>query len=148
MVGEVGDICRLEAEVLEGLGLRIDDLVVELTLNLIGRHDGPPKGLVQDTGDRLEDLLGHIHVAPPLVDFAVNHLGDLSGSVGLGTVELKSLRSSVVVPEHLFKSLANINHLKRLSDAIVRAQRVVSGVEDVREQGCTSLASHWMSGYS
>ena len=119
MVGEVSNVCWLDAEVLEGLGRRIDDLVVELALNLIGRHDGPPKSLVQDTGNGLEKHLGHIDVAPPLVDFAVNHLRDFSGSVGLGTVKLKSLGSSVVVEEHLLKSLANIDHLKRLLDATV-----------------------------
>lgn len=121
MVGEIGDICRLDAEVLEGLGRRIDDLVVELTLNLIGRHDGPPEGLVHNTSNRLENPLGHIDVAPLLVDFAVNHLGDLSGRVGLGAVKFKGLGSSVIVEEHLFKSLANVDHLERLLDAIVRA---------------------------
>ena len=121
VVGEVGDICRFDAEVLEGLGVRIDDLVVELTLNLIGRHDGPPKGLVHETSDGLQNLLRNIDMAPPLVDLAVNHLGDLSGAVGLGAVKLVSLGSSRIVEEHLLKSLTNVDDLKGVLDATDQA---------------------------
>lgn len=44
-VGDLGSL--LNTQILEGLGCWVDDLVVELTLNLIGRADMPPKSLVK-----------------------------------------------------------------------------------------------------
>jgi len=112
VVCEGADITSLDAKVLEGLGGLINELVVELPLNLVGRHDGPPQRLVDKSGNRLENLLGHVDVPALLHDFPVDHLGDLGSRVLLGAVELIRLRGSAVVQANLLERLTNIDNLQ------------------------------------
>lgn len=111
VVGEVGDIDGLHAEILERLGLRVNDLVHELTLNLIGGQGVPPEGLVQDTSDGLENGLGNVDVSTLLEDFLVHKLSDLGHAVLLRSVQLVGLASSGVVVKQLLESGTNINGL-------------------------------------
>lgn len=115
VVGEVGNVARFDTKVLECLGLRIDDLINELALDLIGRQRVPPKSLVKHTGDGLENSLWNVEMSPLLKDFLVYHLGDLCHAILLGTVELKGLAGSRVVVQHLLKCHTDINGLHRLA---------------------------------
>ena len=108
VIGKVLDITRGDAKILEGLGRLVDDLVVELPLDLVGRHHGPPDRLVHNPGHGLQDRLGDIDVPPLLEDFAVDHLGDLLGGVVRGSVELICLRRRRVVKEDGLESLTDI----------------------------------------
>ena len=99
----------LNAEVLEGLGARVDDLVHELSNDLVSATDGPPEELVQEICKRAHDLVRNVDVPPGLEDFAVHHFLELSHLVLLWSVELVRLSGSAVVVEHLLESLADIN---------------------------------------
>lgn len=109
VVGEVDNVTRLDAEVLKRLGLGIDDLVQELSLDLISRHSVPPKHLVQQLSDRLQDSLRHVEVSSLLVNLLVNHDRNLLHAVLLRTVKLEGLSCSGVVKEDLLKSSTDIN---------------------------------------
>lgn len=91
MVGEVSNVTGLNAQIPESLGLRVDVLVQELTLYLIGSDGSEIEELVEQLGDGFQDSLGDVDVAALLVDFLVNHLGDLTHAVLLGAVELEGL---------------------------------------------------------
>lgn len=135
MVCEVGNVTRLDVKVLEGLGRGVNDLIVELTLNLIGRHGVPPEEAVQDASQRLENSLGKINVATLLVDLPVDHDGDLRQAVLLGTVQLKCLTCRRVIVQHLLESSTNVDGLRMSVDC-----DSVSSEQNLREQGGTSLA--------
>lgn len=111
VIDVVANLTRLNAKVLEGLCSLINNLVVELTLNLISRANGPPKNLVEQSSHGLQDGLGDVNVSPLLEDFPVNQLRDFSCRVVLGAVELKGLGYGVVIVEDLLQSLANIDNL-------------------------------------
>ena len=111
VVDEVADLTRLDAKILECLCCVVDDLVMELSLNLVGRRDGPPQQLVQETSDGLENGLGHIDVSALLVNFPVHKLSNLGRRIILRPIELESLRGGGVVVEHELQSLANIDDL-------------------------------------
>lgn len=112
MVSEVADVTRGNAKVLERLGRLIDDLVVELTFNLVGGHDGPPQQTVEQTSHRLEDGLRDVDMSPLLVYFTVNKFRDLRGGVFLGTVQFIGLSGGVVIVEHKLQRLTYINDLE------------------------------------
>lgn len=111
VVCELGNVTRLNAQVLEGLGLGINHLVDELSLNLVSGESMPPEHLVHDAGNRLEDCLGDVDVSSLLVDFGIHHGCDLAHAVLLGAVELKRLTSGGVIVEDLLKGGTNINGL-------------------------------------
>lgn len=89
VVCELGNVTRLDIQILECLGLGIDDLVQVLALDKILREGVPPEQLVHDLGDRLQDGLGDVDVGSLLEDFLVNHGSNLSHGVLLGAVKLK-----------------------------------------------------------
>lgn len=109
MESQVSKVSWLDAEVLEGLRIWIDDLIQELTLNLVTGKDRPPKSLVKESGSWLEDSLWHVDVSAVLVDFLVDQLSDLGCGIVLWSVELVCLRGSVVVLEHFLQSVSDIN---------------------------------------
>lgn len=111
VVCELADVTRLDTKVLERLGVLIDDLVNVLHLDLLFRDNWPPQQLVQDDSNRLQDLPGHVDVLALVEDFSVDHLGNLGSRVFLGAVQLVGLRSRVVVVEHQFKSMADIDRV-------------------------------------
>lgn len=112
MEGKVADLRRLNAQVLEGLGSWVDLLVNELPLNLIRTSDWPPDELVEVVGCRLQDKLRNVDMTTVLNDLAVHELGDFSSRVVLWPVQLESLRCGVVVIQHKFKSVGNIDNLQ------------------------------------
>lgn len=112
-VGQIGGL--LHAEVLEGLGCRVDDLVDELALHLVGGQSVPPQGLIDVVGEGLEKSLGDVDVTALLDDFTVDQLGDLGGGVVLGTVQLEGLAGSAVIVQHALQSGTDINGLDRVS---------------------------------
>ena len=57
MESQAADISGNNAKVLESLCCGVDHLVNEFPLNLVSGDDWPPNGLVQKTGNRLEDVL-------------------------------------------------------------------------------------------
>lgn len=109
VIGEVGNVTRLNAEVLEGLGFRIDDLIHEFSLDLICRHCVPPESLVENLSNGLQHRLGDIEMSALLEDFLVNKVCNLSHAVLLRSVELKGLSSGGVIIEHLLKSGTDID---------------------------------------
>lgn len=109
MICEISDVTRLNVEILECLGRRVNDLVVELALNLVGRHGVPPQEAVQNASQRLENSLGKIDVTALLVNLSIDHNGDLCQAVLLGAVELEGLTSRRVIVKHLLESGTNIN---------------------------------------
>lgn len=111
MESKGGQINRLNAQVLEGLSIRVDHLVNELPLNLVRRDNGPPEQLVQVVRNRLQDRLGNVDVTAVLDDFTVNQLGNFGSRVVLGTVKFESLTSSGVIVKHTLQSIANIGGL-------------------------------------
>jgi hypothetical protein len=111
--GKVGQIRRLNAEILERLCAGIDHLVDELALHLVGRHGRPPEVLVQVKGKRLKHGLGEVDVAAVLDDFPVDNLGDFDSRVLLGSVKLVCLASSKVIVEHTLERTSDINGLKK-----------------------------------
>lgn len=112
-VGQIGGL--LHAQVLEGLGIRVDDLVEELALHLIGGQGVPPQELVDVVGEGLEEGLGDVNVTALLDDFTVDQLGDLGGGVVLGAVQLEGLTGGAVVVQHALQSGTDINGLDRVS---------------------------------
>jgi hypothetical protein len=111
MIGPLADVAGLDAQVLERLGRLVDDLVVELTLDLVGRHDVPPEQAIEQAGDGLQDPLGHVDVPAPLEDFPVDQLGDLGRRVVLGAVQLKGLGRRLVVVQDLLERLTDVDDL-------------------------------------
>lgn len=109
MVGQVGRLAH--AQVLEGLGLRVDHLVVVLALHLVGGHGVPPEELVEVVGGGLEDGLGHVDAAAVLDDFPIDELGNLGRGVVLGTVEFEGLADGGVVVQHLLHRTGDVNRL-------------------------------------
>lgn len=97
MEGKVADLSRLDSKILECLRIRVDLLVNELPLHLIGTDGGPPEELVEIIGHWLQQGLGNVDVTAVLDDLTVNKLGNLRGGVVLRAVELKSLPSSSVI---------------------------------------------------
>lgn len=89
VVCELGNVTRLNIQILECLGLGVDDLVQVLALNKILREGVPPEQSVHDLGDRLHDGLGDVDVGSLLEDFLVNHGSNLSHGVLLGAIKLK-----------------------------------------------------------
>lgn len=117
MISEVGNVTRLNSEVLEGLCLRIDDLVEEFSLNLVSRHGMPPESFVENASHGLQYSLGDIDVSPLLEDFLINHLRNLGHSILLGAVKLESLTSGRVIVEHLFQTCTDVDGLGILESA-------------------------------
>ena len=111
MESKLAQLSRLNAKVLERLGRRVNVLVHELPLNLVGGHDRPPEVLVQVVSHGLEHGLGQVDVTSVLDDFAVHQLRNLSRRVVLGSVELVSLSHGAVVVQHMLKSSANVGGL-------------------------------------
>lgn len=112
MEGQVSQICQIgHAQVLESLGLGVNDLVKVLTLNLIGGHGVPPKILVEVEGQGLEELLGNVDAGTLLDDLGVDKLGDLGTRVLLGAVELVGLANGAVVVQHALQSASDIGSL-------------------------------------
>lgn len=112
-VGQIGGL--LHAQVLEGLGCRVNHLVHELALHLIGGQGVPPQELVHVVGEGLEDGLGDVDVTALLDDFTVDQLGDLGGGVVLGTVQLEGLAGGAVIVQHTLQSGTDIDGLDRVS---------------------------------
>lgn len=102
VVGKVGNVTRLNAEVLEGLCLRVNDLVNKFALNFVSRHAVPPERLVENPGNRLQHSLGDVDVSPLLKNLLVHHGRNLCHAVLLGAVQFKRLTCGGVVVEHLF----------------------------------------------
>ncbi len=113
VISPLADVGGLDAQVLERLGGLVDDLVVELALDLVGRHDVPPEEAVEQAGGGLQDALGDVDVAAALEDFAVDQLGDLGCRVVLGAVQFEGLRGRLVVVEHLLERLTDVDGLGR-----------------------------------
>ena len=111
VVCELFDVTRLDTQILECLGLGINNLIHELTLHQVGRESVPPEHLVQDSGDGLHESLGDIDMSPLLEDFYVHHGGNLGHSILLGAIELKGLADSRLVVEDLLKGSTNIDRL-------------------------------------
>lgn len=111
MIGPLADVAGLDAQVLERLGRLVNDLVVELALDLVGRHDVPPEQAVEQAGGRLQDPLGHVDVAAALEDFPVDQLGDLGRRVVLGAVQLEGLGRRLIVVQNLLKRLTDVDDL-------------------------------------
>lgn len=86
-------------------------LINELALNLVSGHGRPPQVFVEVVSSGLKNGLGKVDMAAVLDDFLVDNLGKLGSRVLLGTVELKGLRSSVVIVQHALKSSSDINDL-------------------------------------
>lgn len=106
---QVSKVSWLNAKVLEGLRIWIDDLIQELTLDLVTGKDWPPESLVKEGGSWLKDGLWHVDVSAVLVDFLVNQLSDLSCGVVLWAVKLVCLGGSAVILNHLLQSSSDIN---------------------------------------
>lgn len=113
--GVFGDISNLvHAHILESLGLGINHLIVVLTLHLISRHGVPPKSPVDVVSQGLENGLGHVDAAAVLDDLTVDKLGNFSGRVVLGAVELEGLPNGAVIMEHLLQRTGDVNCLDLL----------------------------------
>lgn len=108
-VSEVGNVTRHKVQVLEGLGVLVDELIVELALDLVGGADGPPESLVQHAEHGLDHRLGHVDVAAGLHDFLVDQRGDLLHAVLLGAVELEGLAGGAVVVADDLEGFADVN---------------------------------------
>lgn len=119
VVGKIGQIRRLDAEILECLCAGVDHLVDEFALHLVGRHGRPPEELVQVKGKRLKHCLGQVEVAAVLDNFPVDNLGDLGSRILLGSVKLECLTSSKVIVEHTLERTSDINNLgKKMSKVL------------------------------
>lgn len=71
MESKVGDIAGLDAQVFECLGVGIDDLVDELTLDFVAGCGFPPDQLVKELGDWFHDQFWDVQVAAFFEDFFV-----------------------------------------------------------------------------
>lgn len=113
MEGQVGQIGGLvHTEVLEGLGGRVNHLVNELALHLVGGQGVPPQELVGVVREGLEESLGDVDVTALLDDFTVDQLGDFGGGVVLGAVQLEGLAGGAVIMQHSLQSGTDINGLE------------------------------------
>ena len=113
MEGQVGQIGGLvHTQVLEGLGCRVNHLVNELALHLVGGQGVPPQELVDVVGVGLEEGLRDVDVTALLDDFTVDQLGDFGGGVVLGAVQLEGLSGSAVIVQHSLQSGTDINGLE------------------------------------
>ncbi len=110
-VSEARQLGRLNVQVLERLGGRVNFLVDELALNLVGRRDGPPQRAVEQARQRLEHHLGQVDVPVLLHDLLVNELRHLRHAILPRAVQLKRLRRRAVVGDHGLQAGCNINHL-------------------------------------
>lgn len=113
MESKLAELSGLNPEILERLGRRVNLLVHEFPLNLVGRHDRPPEVLVQVVSHRLEHGLGQVDVTTVLDDFPVHQSGNLSHRVVLGSVELIRLSHCGVVVQHVLESSANVGGLNQ-----------------------------------
>ena len=112
MVRQVGQFCRLDAEILERLRPRVDHLVQKLLLDLIcGNRDAEPE-FVEVVGEELVNWFGQIDVATLLEDLAVDEFRDLGHGILCGTVEFEGLARRGVVEGDLFQGLADIDCLR------------------------------------
>jgi len=121
VVGPLADIGGLHAQVLEGLGRRVNDLIVELAFDLVARKAGvPPEDAVDELSQGLQDRLGQVDVPALLVDFAIDQLGDLGHRVLAGAVQFEGLAGRAVVVEHALEGLADFVdlHLIRIWQSI------------------------------
>lgn len=109
--GEVAEISRLDAEVLEGLSGGINLLVNEFPLDLIRRESVPPEEPIEPVGGRLQNGLRDVDVTAVLDDLTVHELSDLSCGVVLRTVKLEGRRGGRVIVQHALQSVANIDSL-------------------------------------
>lgn len=94
VIGEVRDVAGLDTEIFECLGCGVNNLVQELTLNLVCRQCMPPKRPVQNAGNGLENGFRHVDMPPLFEDFLIDHGGNLTQAVLLGSVQLKRLTDS------------------------------------------------------
>lgn len=115
-IGERAELSRLNVQILERLGGRVNVLINELTLNLISRKSRPPQVFVEVVSSGLKNGLRNVDVAAMLDDFLVDNLGDLSSRVLLGTVKLECLRRGIVIVQHALKSSSDIDGLAMVSD--------------------------------
>lgn len=113
MVGVLADVLRLHAQILERLGLGVNDLVVHFTVQLLRRHRLPVEELVEDLVDRLQDMRRDVDVSALLEDFAINKSGNFSRRVVLGAIKLIRLASRGIIEANDFKSATDVNHMDR-----------------------------------
>lgn len=111
MEGEVGDLGWLDTKVLEGLSGRVDLLINEFPLDLVGMQRRPPQKLVDIVRHRLQQELRHVDVAAMLDNFTVHELSNFGSRVFLRAIQLEGLRRRVVVIQHTLESGSHINHL-------------------------------------
>lgn len=111
-VSQISQVGLLDAEIRKGLSCGINLLVKELALHFISGHGVPPDVLVKVVGQGLEHSLGKVHMAALLDNFTVDQLGNLRSRVVLRTVQLESLAGGVVIMQHGFKALTDINGLE------------------------------------
>lgn len=111
MVGEVRNVARLDAQVPEGLGFGVNDLVHELALDLVGRESVPPQCTVKKAGHGLQDSLGYVDMASLLENLLIHKGGDLGQRILLGTVQLVRLANRRLVVQHLFQGCSHIDGL-------------------------------------
>jgi len=71
MESKACELCWLNTKIFESLRRWVNLLVNELSLNFIGRKDGPPESLVEKTSDRFEDTFWKVDVSSMLDDFFV-----------------------------------------------------------------------------
>jgi hypothetical protein len=113
--GEVGQLIRLDSEILERLGCLVDFLVDKFALDLIGAQSVPPEVLVEKVSGGLQDALGNIDMAAALDDFPVNEFSNLSGRVVLGAVKLEGLAGSGVIVQHALEGRTDVDDLTSVS---------------------------------
>lgn len=113
LVGHAPQFNRLDAQILEALGVLVELLVNELPLNLIAGRGRPPDEAVESLGNWLHQLLGDVNVSPVLDDLLVDKFGELSHRVFARAVQLVGLGSRGVVVEHLLESHTNIDGVNR-----------------------------------
>lgn len=74
---ETAELCGLDSKIFESLGSGVDLLVDELTLDLVGRQNGPPKSPIQQTCYWLEKTFWKVDVSSMLDNLLIYQLGDL-----------------------------------------------------------------------
>lgn len=85
---------------------------MELALNLIGGHGGPPESLVKVVGGGLGDELGDVEGGTVLNDLPLNKLGKFGHGVVGRAVELKSLANGALVVQHQLKGVSDLGGLE------------------------------------
>lgn len=142
----------LNSQVGESESVWINDLVQELSLNLIRRDGWPPDGLVEDVGNWLEDGLWHVDVASLLHDFLLNQLLDLSHGKLFWAVELKGLAMSPVVVHDDLQSTGDIDdvnwvelllHVVGLKDVGVAGESVEETILETVHWGWSDNGGLW-----